>query len=60
MKLRLRNAQEISQPSQLDNAHINVGRVAANKSEYCNPKHFNVSYLETLYPIHFLASHLCN
>ena len=60
MKLRLRNAQEISQPSQLDNAHINVGRVAANKSEYCNPKHFNVSGLETLYPIHFLASHLCN
>ena len=35
----------------------NVGKVAANKSEYYNPNHFNISYLETLNPLHFLVSH---
>ena len=44
MEPRLHNAQEISQHSQLHNAHIdvNVVRVATNKSEYCNPNHFNI------------------
>jgi hypothetical protein len=47
MKPRLRNAQEISLRSQLRNAHndVDVGRVVANKSEYCNPNHFHIPYL---------------
>ena len=62
MKPRLHNAKEISRRSQLCNAHkdVDVGRVAVNKSEYYNTNHFNISYLETLNPFHFLVSHLCN
>jgi hypothetical protein len=38
---------------QLRNAHrdVDVGRVAANKSEYYNPTHFNISYIRN--PIFF-------
>jgi hypothetical protein len=48
MELRLHNAQEISQRSQLHNAHrdVDVGRVVVNKSEYCNPNYFNISYFK--------------
>ena len=46
MELRPHNAQEVSRRSQLRNAHrdVDVGRGAANKSEYYNPTHFNISY----------------
>ena len=58
----LHNAHRISRHSQLRKAHTNVdvGRVATNKNEYCNPNHFNISYLTTLNPFQFLVSHLCN
>jgi hypothetical protein len=46
MEPRLHNAQEISRHSQLHNAHknVDVGRVVVNKSEYCIPNHFDISY----------------
>ena len=44
-------AQEILQRSQQSNGHknVDVGRVVANKSEYCNPNHFNISYFNNLF-----------
>jgi hypothetical protein len=47
MEPRLHNAQEISRHSQLHNAHknVDVGRVVVNKSEYCNPNHFDIYFL---------------
>ena len=52
IELRLQNAQEISRHSQLRNAHrgVDVGRVAVNKSEYCNLNHFNISYFKNPKP----------
>ena len=60
MEPRLHNAQEISRRSQLHNAHIgvDVGRVAANKNEYCNPNHLNISYFENPKPFFTLWSHI--
>ena len=42
---RLHNAQEILWRSQLHNAHrdVDVGKVVANKSNYCNPVYFDIS-----------------
>ena len=39
----------------LQNAHkdVDVGRLAANKIECCNPNHFNISYLKTLFTFWF-------
>ena len=52
MESRLYNAQKISQRSQLHNAHrdVDVGRVVANKTKYCNPKHFDISYFRNPKP----------
>ena len=58
MEPRLHNGQEISRHFQLHNAHrdVDVGRVVANKSEFRNPNHFDISYLRNLKPF----SLLCN
>ena len=55
MEPRLHNAEEISPRSHLCNTHkdVNVGRVAANKSEYYNPNHSNISYFRNPKPFHF-------
>ena len=52
MEPRLTNVQEISRCSQLHNAYrdVNVGREAANKREYYNPNHFNISYFRNPRP----------
>ena len=44
--------QEISQHSQLHNAQkdVDIERVAANKSKYFNPDHFNISYFRNSKP----------
>ena len=44
MEPRLHNAREMSRCCQLRNAHkdVYVRRVTANKSEYCDPNHFNI------------------
>ena len=46
MEPKLHNAQVISRRSQLHNVHkdVDVERVASNKSKYCDPNHFNISY----------------
>ena len=61
-KPRLHNAQEISRRSQLHNAHedVDIGRIVANKSEYCNLTTSKILILESLFPFHFLISNLCN
>ena len=43
---------KISQRSQLHNAHrdLDVGRVATNKSIFCNPNHFDISYFRNHEP----------
>ena len=52
MEPRPHNAQKILRRSKLRNAHrdVNVGRVATNKSKYCNPNHFNISYFRNPKP----------
>ena len=52
---RLHDAQESSQCFQLHNAHkdVDVGKEAANKIDYCNPNHFDISYFRNL----ILVSH---
>ena len=57
MEPKLHNAQGISRGSQLHNAHrdVDVGRVAANKSDNCNPNHFNNSYFRNPKPYSFFG-----
>ena len=61
MKPRLHNAQEISRQSQLHNAHIdvNVEKVAANKSKYCHPNYYDISYLRNPKPFSFFTTRDC-
>ena len=60
MELGLHNAQEISWHSQLHHAHkdVDVGRMAANKSKYYNPNHFNISYFRNPKPFSHFWFHI--